>query len=264
MSDSETQQALYETLLERNDETWEWGNYYLDMGVFLADDPDRTLEQRRWLSSSLPPYLVLNLTETEDGYTAAMAFFYEYADEESHPHTCWLVHQVELSREEGGWLVEPVDVSEPAQLSDLGPFEFAWGYRYFSGYDLARLDFAAQDGLESALHIQRISLFSEETLYTQPNDHSAMICGFGNNLTVSPDLDAQFASSLPYGCLEIRYPGASADADYLMHYEYDIYAGERQLISANDAYSGFFPIPSDACSDGALSARIGRGQAGDG
>ncbi len=260
VSDSETQQALYQTLLERNDETWEWGNYYLDMGVFLADDPDRTLEQRRWLSGSLSPYLVLNLAETEGGYTAAMAFFYEYADEESHPHVCWLVHQVALTCEDGGWLVEPREVSEPAELSDLDSFDFAWGYRYFSGYDLARLDFAPQDGLESALLIQRISLFSDETLHAQPNDHSAMICGFGNNLTVSPDLDAQFASSRPYGCLEIRYPGASADADYLGHYEFDVFAGERQLISANDPTSGFFPMPSDAYGDGVLSTRIAVGE----
>lgn len=39
VSDVETQQALYQTLLERNDDTWEWGNYYLDMGVFLGDVP---------------------------------------------------------------------------------------------------------------------------------------------------------------------------------------------------------------------------------
>ena len=258
VSDTGTQRELYETLLERNDDTWEWGNFYLDLGLFPADDPDLTWEEWRWSSSSLPPYLVVNLTETGEGYDAAVLFSYDRVDAESHPHTCYLIHEVALTRGEGGWLVKKTGERGPVEPERLNSFDFAWGHRYFSGpgLDLAQLPFPEEDGLQPTLHIQRLSLFSEETLSLQPNDHSAMICGFGNNLTVSPDLDAQFASSTLYGCLEIRFPDASPEVEYLGTYEYDVSAGEVGLIDADT--SGFFsPYPGFV--DGGVSDQISIG-----
>lgn len=230
VSDTGTQRELYETLLERNGDTWEYGNFYLDLGLFPADDPDLTWEERRWsVGGDVPPYAVVNLTETGEGYTAEVVFTYFYADAESHPHDCYLIHEVALTHDEGGWLVEKTGERGPFDTADTGTRRnFAWDYGYLPGADLAQLTLSVREDFQSILHIQRISLFSEETLSLQSNDHSAMICGFGNNLTVSPDLDAQFASTDLYGDLEIRYLGEVSLPSRTMDGELGIYRGDTR------------------------------------
>ena len=240
VTDTQGQRELYDTLLERNDETWEWGNFYLDLGLFPADDPGRDPTDQRWSSGAMPPYLVLNLTETESGYDAEVAFFYQQVDRESRPHLYLLTHRVEVARGEGGWLVEKTGEDGPAELSDLEAADFSFGVRYLAGHDLAQLSLPEQDGLRPTLHLQRISLFSDETLSYLPHDHGGMICAFGNNATPSPDLDARFASSLLYGCLEVRCPGASPGAEYHAGHEFNVYAGDERLYGSHN--SGAVPL----------------------
>ena len=245
VSDTGTQRELYETLLERNDDTWEWGNFYLDLGLFPADDPDLTWEERRWSADNLPPYLVMNLTETEEGYSALVVFFYMRVDAESHPHDCYLIHEVALTHDEGGWLVEKMGEREPSLTSALRLLRTVDEYGYLPGLDLAVIPFASQGQFSSSLHIQRQDQFSDETLFLQPSDHSFMICGFGNNLTVSPDLDARFDTTWFNSCLEVRYEGGSLpdEAESFPTGAVALYIGDSCIRSWDS--DPFLPAPAE-------------------
>ena len=179
------------------------------MGLYLSDLPDRPYEDRRYTANGLSPYLVVNLQEKGGGYTASVVFPYEYYDSESHSHPCYIVHQVELTREGNGWLVDPLDISVP--FSDTTLFFFPYSFPTLGGVCSTASELNQDGTLQAIFHAQRISLPGNSTLTGQGYDH--MICGFGNNLLSAPDPDAQFETDTVGGFVEVKCFGNAANLE---------------------------------------------------